>query len=212
MKMRVWICSLISVFIVTVGCSDNYDLMQEEQQQVDREVVDNNLYYYDGVIALENGDDGKTVYVIKGPMLRFPREAEDYIPIPLLEYHTTSVVEIDLGDNTLIEDKSVIFTHDGVERIENLPESGDRIFSDGLSIQRVSKEVIRVSMCGYFDGSVKILTKPNPIDVFDNNKNRFVRHFNSGDYNLNDTVPLVLTPNMFLDRYRPIRQDRMYVY
>ena len=158
MKMKIWICSLIAVLSGLAGCSNNDEPTMGEQTENTRGESDNNIYFYDGVISLEDSD-GKLIYSINGPMM-YPKAQGYVIPIPLLSCSFTSVVEINLGDNTLIEENSVSYYDGEVEKIESLPSDGEKVYSECLTIERVDADIIKVKaddLC--WDKPVRILTK-----------------------------------------------------
>lgn len=212
MKLNFYIFSIIVMLFMSGGCSNSDEPSIDNPEESTRGEVNRNVYFYDGVIALDNHESGNPVYLIQRLMM-YPYEYGNIIPIPLLDKYVTSSVIIQLGENSLIEENSVLFNVNGEERIESLPEAGEKVYTENLSILRLSKDDIEVRM-KEFDwwNPVKILTIPKPRLVFDQAKDRYEVFETPSDYNLPDTIPLTLVCDTFLDHYRPIRQPVMTVY
>lgn len=195
--------------LLMVGCSEFID---NEKDLLPEETIDQRGYYYEGEISLYKAASDKKIYYIVRPMM-YPFLYGHCIPVPLPDY--ASNIMVSLGENTVVEKESVIYTYKGKEYCADMPSEGTVEYYPGFSITRIAKDEFSVYINPYnTEGEISVVTSPIPHMVFDDSADRtdaFLKFESPADFNLPTEISIKFIPYTFLDNFRPIRQYHLIV-
>lgn len=209
-KTIVRLAFLISVPVLFWGCSGS---SLDEPDDVVKDASQPYNYYYAGLIRLtDDSKEEKPIYRINDPCM-FPDVYGFNMAVPLPD--GGSNLYIDLGEGTLIESRSVLYSKGNVEYVGDLPTEGREEYAAGFSITRINDDelVMHLHSSRLVDYDyVKILVKPIPKIALADMPSKDKDYRNFTEFGVPSEIGLQVFPFTFMAYYRPLMQVHLTEY